>query len=88
MKAAPQETIRKIFEYFELSTMSMEAVNRVLEKDSQAGSAVSRQALNHKQARLTDTQRADLFRELQAHPTVRTPDVVVPGTWIPVEQMG
>ena len=82
MKAAPHETLRKIFEYCGLPTTSMDTVYAVLEKDSQAGSGVSQEALSHKKSGLTEAQRADLFRELQAHPTIQSPDFVVPTTWV------
>jgi hypothetical protein len=64
----------------------MDAVYQVLERDSQAGSGMSQEALRHKQSGLTDVQRADLFRELQAHPAIQSPDFILPGTWIPITQ--
>jgi hypothetical protein len=87
MNAAPQETLRQIFEFCSLPMTSMEAVYQVLEKDSQAGSGMSREALSHKKSGLTDAQRSDLFRELQVHPEIQSPDFVVPGTWIPMAQV-
>lgn len=61
----------------------MDAVYQVLESDSQAGSAISQEALRQKKNGLTDIQRADLVRALQPHPTIHTPDYIVPETWIP-----
>jgi hypothetical protein len=87
MKAAPQETLRKIFEYCGLPMTSMDAIYQVLERDSQAGSGMSQEALRHKQSRLTDDQRADLLRELQAHPAIQSPDFILPGTWVPTTQL-
>jgi hypothetical protein len=83
LKAASQETLQKIFQFCNLPATSMEAVYQVLERDSQAGSGMSQEALSHKKSGLTDAQRADLFRELQAHPTIHTPDYCIPETWIP-----
>jgi hypothetical protein len=83
MQAAPHETLQKIFAYCGLPTSSMEAVYQVLEKDSQAGSGVSQEAIGHKKSGLTESQRADLFRELQAHPFIQSSDFVVQGTWMP-----
>lgn len=88
MKTIPHETLRKIFEYCGLPTSNTEVVYQVLEKDSQAGSGVSQSALNHKRSGLTEPQRADLFRELQAHPTIQSPDFLVPGTWVATAQVG
>jgi hypothetical protein len=88
MKIAPQETLRKIFDFCGLPTSSMETVYQVLEKDSQAGSGISQDALRHKKSGLTETQRADLYRELQSHPVIRESDFVLPATWMPAAQMG
>jgi hypothetical protein len=87
IQAAPQETLHKIFEYCGLPVTRMDAVYQVLEKDSQAGSGFARDALRHKQTSLTESQRADLFQELQAHPVIQSPDFLVPGTWIPAERV-
>jgi hypothetical protein len=87
MKAAPHETLEKIFEYCDLPMTSIDSVYQVLERDSQAGSGISQEALSHKKSGLTDAQRADLFRELQAHPSIRSPDFLAPGTWMPAEQV-
>jgi hypothetical protein len=83
MKAAPHETLQRIFEYCGLPMTSMDAVYQVLERDSQAGSAISQEALSQKKNGLTDVQRADLIRVLQPHPTIHTPDYIVPETWTP-----
>lgn len=88
IKAAPQETLEKIFEYCDLPMTSMDAVYQVLERDSQAGSGISQESLSHKKSGLTDAQRADLFRELQAHPAIQSPDFLVPGTWMPTVRVG
>jgi hypothetical protein len=87
MKTAPNGTLRKIFEYCGLPTTSMDAVYQVLEKDSQAGSGVSQAAIGHKSFGLTDAQRGDLFRELESHPVIQSPDFILPGTWMPTEQV-
>jgi hypothetical protein len=88
IKAAPHETLKKIFEYCGLPITSMDAVYQVLEKDSQAGSGMSQESLRHKKSGLNDTQWADLLRELQAHPVIQSPDFVVPGTWMPTVRVG
>jgi hypothetical protein len=83
MKTAPHETLEKIFEYCDLPMMSMDTVYQVLERDSQAGSAISQERLSQKKNGLTDVQRADLVRALQPHPMIHTPDYFVPETWAP-----
>jgi hypothetical protein len=87
MNAAPHETLKKIFDYCGLPMMSMDVVYQVLERDSQARSGMSQEALRHKKSGLTDAQRADLFRELQVHPTIQSSDFILPGTWIPTTQL-
>jgi hypothetical protein len=87
IKAAPYATLGRVLEYCGLPVASMDAVYQVLEKDSQAGSGVSQASLRHKKTVLTDAQRADLFRELEAHPVIQSPDFILPGTWIPAVQV-
>ena len=88
VKTDPHETLRKIFVYCGLPTSNIGAVYQVLEKDSQAGSGVSQEALRYKKSGLTDAQRADLLREFQSHPVIQSPDFVVPGTWMPTVRVG
>jgi hypothetical protein len=83
LKAAPNETLQKVFEYCGLSTANMEMVYQVLEKDSQAGSAVAQDAVAQKKYILTDEHLADLSRLLKAHPAIQSPDFLVPATWLP-----
>jgi hypothetical protein len=87
VNAAPDETLENILAYCGLPVTSMEAASQVLEKDSQAGSGMSREALRYKPSFLTDAQRADLFRALQAHPAIQSSDFLVPGTWMPAVQV-
>lgn len=83
IKTAPREILQRIFEYCDLRTINMEPVYRVLEKDSQAGSAVAQDVLMQKEYILTDADLADMARLLKAHPSIQSPDFVVPKTWIP-----
>jgi hypothetical protein len=87
MKAAPQEVLLKIFAYCGLPASNMDSVYQVLERDAQAGSGLSQEALRHKASGLTESQRADLTRELESHPVIQSPDFTVPGTWIPAVQV-
>lgn len=83
VKTAPQEALQTIFDFCRLPTSSMATVYQVLEKDSQAGSGVSQDALRHKQTGLNEAQRADMYRELQSHPVISEPDFILPDTWMP-----
>lgn len=80
LKAAPQETMQKIVEYCGFSNADMEAVYRVLEQDSQAGSAFSQENLRQKKFEMTDAHRADLARILQTHPVINSADFMIPAT--------
>lgn len=82
LKAAPYEAIQAIIEYCGFATANLAGVDRVLEQDSQAGSPLSQESLGQKKFELSDAHRADLYQALQAHPTIKSPDFVVPGTWI------
>lgn len=83
LKGAPMETMQKILEYCGLPASSMDAVGQVLARDSQAGSAVARDKLDRKPFELSDRNKADLQRVLEAHSRIRTPDFLVPGTSVP-----
>ena len=80
LKSAPRETIQEIIEFCGFATANLDGVYRVLEQDSQAGSSVSQESLGQKKFELSDAHRADLVQALQAHPTIKSPDFVVPGT--------
>lgn len=82
LKATPHEAIQAIIEYCGFATADLDGVYRVLEQDSQAGSSVSHESLGHKKFELSDAHRADLFQPLRAHPTIKSPDFVLPGTWM------
>lgn len=82
LKAAPYEAIQEIIEYCGFGTANLDGVYKVLEQDSQAGSPLSLESLAQKKFELSDAHRADLNQTLQAHPTINSPDFVVPGTWI------
>jgi hypothetical protein len=82
IKAAPHETALKIIEYCGLPTVDLSAVDKALERDSQAGSALSQEKLQQKSFSLTDAHKADVAQILQAQPVIRSADFVVPTTWI------
>ena len=83
LKANPHKAFQKIFEYCSLPTTNMEAVYQVLEKDSQAGTAIAQDTVNQRSNVLTDAHLADLAQVLKDHPVIKSPDFIVPATWIP-----
>lgn len=82
LKATPHETIQETIEYCGFGTANLDGVDRVLGQDSQAGSSLSQESLGQKKFELSDAHRADLFQALRAHPTIKSPDFVLPGTWM------
>lgn len=80
LKSNPKDAIHKIIEYCGLTAENMEAVYQVFEKDSQSGSALSQENVGQKDFKLTDEHKADLARELEAHPFIKSADFVIPTT--------
>jgi hypothetical protein len=78
LKSTPQETIHKIIDYCGLSPEDIEAIYRVFEKDSQAGSVLSQENVGQTKFELTDAHKADLAQALQAHPFIKSADFVIP----------
>ena len=82
IKSAPRDATRKIIDYCGFSNVDMKSVYEVLEKDSQADSAVSQEMVGHRDFKLTDAHRADFAQVLQAHPVIHSGEYVVPATWV------
>jgi len=82
IKSAPRDATQKIFDYCGFSSVDMRSVYEVLEKDSQAGSAISQEMLVQRDFHLTDAHRADFAQVLQAHPVIHSGEYVVPATWV------
>jgi hypothetical protein len=81
LQSAPHETIEKIIEFCGLPSRDLEDVYQVFARDSQAGSALSREKVRQVEFELTAAHMADLHEALQAHPFIKSPDFVVPTTW-------
>ena len=78
LNGAPEETIHKVMEYCGLSPDNVQAVCKVFEKDSQAGSVLSQEKVGQNSFELSDAHRSDLAQVLQAHPFIQSPDFVIP----------
>ena len=72
-----------IFDYCAVPRPTPQALNKVLETDSQAGTVLSQAQVQERGTSVPEEILADLTRVLQTHPTIRTPDMIVPGTWQP-----
>lgn len=81
LTAAPHQAIQRIFEYCDITTSNLAQVFKVMERDSQAGTALSREKLQHAKVNLTDEHKAEIAEILQWHPIIQNPDFVVPNTW-------
>jgi hypothetical protein len=77
---APHPVIQEIFNYCNITIADLTKVLKVMEKDSQAGTALSRKKLQHIETNFTDEHRAEMAQILQSHPIIQTPDFIVPNT--------
>ena len=82
IKAAREEAVMQIIEYCGLSNADMEAVYKLLERDSQADSPIAQEILAGRDFKLSDQHRADIAQALAAHPVIRDGHFVVPSTWV------
>jgi hypothetical protein len=82
LRAAPLAAMLKILAYCGLPLPDRATLERVLERDSQQGTPLSREVLGASEFRLTATHLQDSDRVLAAHPVIRARDFVVPSTWM------
>lgn len=82
IKVAPREAMKKIIEYCGFQNVHMDAVYKALDRDSQAGSPISQEALANHDFKLTDVHRAYIAQALAEHPTIHSGDYIVPSTWV------
>ena len=80
LTTAPQQVISAIFEYSGVCVTDLAKVYDVLRRDSQVGTVLSQANVRQRQIDLTEEHLADMHRVLQEHPTVQTPDFIVPNT--------
>ena len=79
----PKQTIKEVFKYCNIPTTDLEVVFQILDRDSQAGTVLSRANIQKNQVELPDDFMAEVERTLLEHPTIQTPHFVVPNTWRP-----
>ena len=86
MIAEPEQIVRLLFEYCELPTTPEYIAKGVkaFERDSQQGSSLARNNLKqNRQNQLTEEHLQEIHQLLADHPTLKTPDFIVPGTLQP-----
>jgi hypothetical protein len=76
----PQQVIKEIFAYCGIPTTDLSKVFKALEKDSQAGSVLSRENMQKKAGKLPENYLVEIREILQKHPTIQTPHFIVPNT--------
>ncbi len=78
--SAPRETAEAMLEHCQCRPADMTAVYEALDKDSQAGTGLSRETLEQRQRVITEIELEELHRHLQRHAYIREVDYEVPNT--------
>ena len=79
----PKQAIEEVFKYCDIPTTDLEAVFKILDRDSQAGTVLSRINIQKNPVELPDDSLAEMGRTLLEHPIIQTPHFIVPSTWRP-----
>ncbi len=80
---SPNQTIEEIFKYCDIPITDLEAVFKILDRDSQAGTVLSQATIQKNPVVLPDDFMAKVRETLLDHPTIQTPHFIVPNTWHP-----
>ena len=83
LKTAPRAVLTAMFAYCGVSVSSSEALERVLEHDSQAGTLLSQAHTQRSSSRLSEDQLVELKRLIQHYAPTLPPDSIVPHTFFP-----
>lgn len=78
--SAPRRTVEAMLEYCQCRPADMTAVYEALSRDSQAGTSLSREALERRARAITDLEMEQLHWHLQHHAFIREADYEVPNT--------
>jgi hypothetical protein len=78
--SAPRRTVEAMLEYCQCRPTDMTAVHEALKRDSQAGTGLSREALERRARVITDLEMEALHWHLQHHAFIHVADYVVPNT--------
>jgi hypothetical protein len=81
--SAPHETAEAMLEYCRCRPTDMTAVYEALDKDSQAGTGLSREAIEQRQRVIRKTELEEFHRHLQHHAFLHEADYEVPNTLKP-----
>lgn len=81
LKTEPREVLTAMFAYCGLTVSSSEAIDRLLEQDSQAGTTLSQAHTQQSRSMLSDDQVVELNRLIQHYAPTLRPDSIVPQTF-------
>ncbi|MEA5536724.1 sulfotransferase domain-containing protein [Crocosphaera sp. XPORK-15E] len=80
LKTSPKQTILELLKYCDLPITNLHQVLKVLEKDSQANTVLSKANLNKQEVELTTKDLKEIRETLKKSLTIVTPDFIVPNT--------
>ena len=83
INATPREVLRQMFAYCGLADAAIGNLEKVLEQDSQAGTALSRARVGESPAHLSAMHLAQLRRLIAEGTLGLTADTILPGTYFP-----
>jgi len=76
----PEWVLKKFFEFYGIHGVDWKAIEEVLAVDSQAGTMFDREERKKLTRELTPELIQDIFELVASRPSLRTPDVTLPGT--------
>jgi hypothetical protein len=79
-RSAAHETAETMLDYCQCRPADMTAIYETLNRDSQAGTGLSREALELRERVTTERDLEDLHRHLRNHAFIHEPDFEVPNT--------
>jgi hypothetical protein len=78
--SAPQKTVIKMLDYCGIIPTNMALIQQILEKDSQAGTFLSKENINKRGKKIQSSDLEELNQILQNHAFISTTDFEVPNT--------
>jgi len=82
-RSAARETAKAMLDYCQCTPPDMTAIHETLDRDSQAGTRLSRETLDQAERTMTERDLQELHRHLRNHAFIHEPDFEVPNTLKP-----
>jgi hypothetical protein len=79
-RSAPRKTAEAMLDYCQCRPTDMTAIYETLNRDSQAGTGLSREALEQRERAITERDLEELRWHLRNHAFIHEPDFEVPNT--------